>query len=92
MAAEKTVNLLSIASTATSVLAANPDRLAAILRVVSGEVWFGPDNTVTADDGLYWTVNDGPLNDEIPTLDAWYAIARAGTTAKICTLEVTDVP
>ncbi len=90
--ATKTADIIDITSTATLVIAANASRRSTVIQVVTPNddgVYLGPDNTVTVNTGLNWRKADGPLVDNVPSLDAWYAITRAGTTAKVSYLEIT---
>jgi hypothetical protein len=92
VSASFTSGIVTVTSTATLVLAANADRVSAIFKVMPGDegVFFGPDNTVTADDGFYVTAADDSVKDEAPTTGDWYAVTRAGKHAKVSFIEVVD--
>lgn len=82
---------VTVASTATQVVAANAARRSLLLRVTNGEVWVGPTNGVTVEGGYYMNDHDDPVVDNVPALGDVYAIARAGTaTAKMSYMEITD--
>ena len=68
-------------STATLVAAANPSRRRAIIQNISGSIisWFGPDDTVVANDGLRIAVNS---EEPLETTAAIYGISASGTPAR----------
>ncbi len=76
--------------TPTLIYAADGSLRSFVVRVLYGEVWFGPDNTVAPDDGLYWTNKDEPLVDDVPSVDDWYATTRDGRRCTISYMAITD--
>jgi hypothetical protein len=89
VSATKATGVINVAATATEIAAANADRVAIAVRVLPGAPVFIGNADVTVDDGYYLAAEDGPLSDQ-STTDAWYAIARSGTTPAVSFIEITD--
>lgn len=82
-------DVIDISDVATLVAATNSSRESLALRVQSenAKIWLGPDNTVTVDTGWYWKEEDGSFDDATGSTSAYYAICRAGKTAKVSVIE-----
>lgn len=91
MAVTKTTTFFPLSTTPTEIAASNADRRAIIIRVVLGEVWLGPDNTVEPEGGFVLFEGGDDFTDSIPCTDAWYAVIRSGKTGSVCVMDVSDV-
>jgi hypothetical protein len=69
---------VTVTSSATLILAANPNRVRAYIAIASGnDIFIGRDNTVTAANGI--PVPSGGGYPDETSKDAWYGITLAGT-------------